>query len=76
MSDDDNNYEDAAVQHEPQKASTATAHTPRRKIRLKKKLTPRKNVSATLARGTSSKAPADPFSLAKNTRSKKQLLLE
>ena len=68
--------EDAAVQHEPQEASTAIVHTPRRKIGLKKKLTPRKDVSATLARGTSSKAPADPSSPAANTRSKKQLLLE
>ena len=68
--------EDVAVQHEPHKASTATVHIPRRKIGLKKKLTSRKDVSATLARGTSSKAPADPSSLAANTRSKKQLLLE
>ena len=68
--------EDDAVQHEPQKASTATIHTPRRKIGLKKKLTPRKDVSATPAKGTSSKAPVDPSGLAENTRSKKQLLLE
>ena len=68
--------EDAAVQHEPQEASTATVHTPRRKIGLKKKLTPRKYVSATPARGTSNNAPADPSSSAENTRSKKQLLLE
>ena len=68
--------EDAIVQHEPREASTATVHTSRRKIGLKKKLTPRKDVSATPARGTSSTAPADPSSLAENTRSKKQLLLE
>ena len=68
--------EDAAVQHEPQEASTATVHTPRRKIGLKKKLTPRKYVFATLARGASSKALADPSSPAENNRSKKQLLLE
>ena len=68
--------EDAAVQHEPQEASTATVHTPRRKIGLKKKLTPRKDVSATPARETSSKVTADPSSPAANTRSKKQPLLE
>ena len=68
--------EDAAVQHEPQEASTAIIHTPRRKIGLKKKLTPRKDVSATLARGTSTKALGDPSSPAANTKSKKQLLLE
>ena len=68
--------EDAAVQHEPQEASTATFYTLIRKIGLKKKLTPRKDVSATLASETSSKAPADPSSPAANTRSKKQLLLE
>ena len=68
--------ENATVQHKPQEASTVTVHTPRRKIRLKKKITPRKDVSATPARGTSSKAPADPSSPAENTRSKKHLLLE
>ena len=68
--------EDATVQHEPQEASTATFYTPRRKIGLKKKLTPRKDVYATPARGTSTKALGDPSSLAANTRSKKQLLLE
>ena len=68
--------EDATVQHEPYEASTAIVHTPRRKIGLKKKFTPRKDVFATLARGASSKAPADPSSPAENTRSKKQLLRE
>jgi hypothetical protein len=69
-------HQGVAVQHEPQEASTATVHTSRRKIGLKKKLTPRKDGSATPARGTSSKALADPSSLVANTRSKKQLLLE
>jgi hypothetical protein len=41
-------HEDVAVQTKPQEASTATIHTPRRKIGLKKKLTQRKDVSATL----------------------------
>ena len=31
-------FEDAALQHEPQEASTATVHTSRRKIGLKKSL--------------------------------------
>ena len=69
-------FEDVVVQHEPQEASTAIVHTPRRKIGSKKKLTWRKDVSATLARGTSSKALANPSSPTENTRSKKQLLLE
>ena len=69
-------FEDVAIQHEPQKASTATVHTPRRKIGLKKKLTPRKETYATLDRGTSTKALGDPSSPTANTRSKKQLLLE
>ena len=68
--------EDVAVQHEPQEASTTTFHTPRRKIGLKKKLTPRKDVYTTPAGGTSIKALGDPSSPAANTRSKKQLLLE
>jgi hypothetical protein len=61
---------------EPREASTTPVHTLRRKIGLKKKLTPRKDGSATPARETISKAPTDPSSLAANTRSKKQLQLE
>jgi len=68
--------EDVVVQHEPHEASTTTVHTPRRKIGLKKKLTPRKDVSATPARETSSKVTTDPSSPEANTRSKKQPLLE
>jgi hypothetical protein len=49
-------------QEEPQEASTATVHTPRRKIGMKKKLTP-------------TKARPDPSSPAANTRCKMQLHL-
>jgi hypothetical protein len=44
--------------------------------KLEEELTPRKEGSATPARGTTNKAAADPSSPATNTRSRKQLQLE